>query len=120
MFIEHDKIWGRTDVDADDDEGREDGPTFALRIGRRRRGVNFTQITSIRYTAWSGPRAAEKERRQVDRPTGRANAICKPVVDDDVSSSIILGVVNIANSRREREREGKERERERGGKGKES
>ena len=51
------------------------------------------------------------ERETSSGPTDRANAICKPVVDDDVSSSIILGVVNIANSRRERERwerEGKE------------
>ena len=100
VFIEHDKIGGRprrTNFCAASDAD-------AAPLGRSV-VVNFTQITSIRYTASkrASERPAEKERRQVDRPdrTARSvSAICKPV-DDDVSSSIILGVVNIANSRGE-------------------
>ena len=100
VFIEHDKIGGRTrtrtgaNFCAASDDGRSVG---------RSPGVNFTQITSIRYTA------SEKERRQVDRPSDRS-AICScDDDDDDVSSSIILRAVNIANSRGPRaEKEGKE------------
>ena len=53
-----------------------------------RYGVNFTQITSIRYTAAA---AARKERRQVELE--RHLQCSLTTATDDVSSSIILGLL---------------------------
>ena len=89
-------------------DGRDaKGPTFAVRRsdgGRRTRtttvGVNFTQITSIRYTA--SERADGKERRQVDGGSLGRSPSAVAATTTTYHHPLYWGVVNIANSRQRR------------------
>ena len=95
VFIEHDKIGGR--------EGREGTNFCSASLGRRTTtvGVNFTQITSIRYTA--SERTGKRDVKwTVDRSVGRQSPSAVAATTTTYHHPLYWGVVNIANSRQRR------------------